>query len=151
MVNKLNSKKVPFKEFWPGIAWFFVICFLVFLPGKDVPEIDWLGKMQIDKLIHAGMFGSLIFLFCLPFFKVEISLKRKINYLIRICLAAIVWGITIEFIQKYFIPGRSFELLDWAADSTGVIIAFFFCKKIFIKFSNKIPAKKILKSKEVYD
>jgi VanZ family protein len=35
----------------------------------------------------------------------------------------IIWGITVEFLQKYFIPGRDFELLDWAADSVGALIA----------------------------
>ena len=131
----MDDQRVSFKKFLPGIAWFFIICVLVFLPGKDVPEIGWMNSMQIDKLVHAGMFGGLIFLFFLPYFKADISLRNKMNYLVRISLAAIVWGITVEFIQKFYIPGRSFDLFDWAADSAGVVIAFFVCKKINSKLS----------------
>ena len=63
------------------------------------------------------------------------------NYLIRIALAAIVWGITVEFIQKFFIPGRDFDLLDWAADSAGVLIAYWLCVKILKYFEKKAVQK----------
>jgi len=56
-------------------------------------------------------------------------------------LAAIVWGITVEFLQKYFVIGRDFDLLDWAADSVGVLIAFLLCREIIKKFKYK-PAEK---------
>ena len=59
----------------------------------------------------------------------------------RIALAAIVWGITVEFIQKFFIPGRDFDLLDWAADSFGVLIAYWLCVKILKYFENKVVQK----------
>jgi len=41
--------------------------------------------------------------------------------------------LAIEFIQKFFIPGRSFDLLDWAADSIGALLAFWFSRKAFVK------------------
>lgn len=127
----MKQQQIPFKKFLPGIAWFFIVGLLTFLPGKDLPEVSWLDSIyNFDKVVHAGLFGGLAFLFCLPYFKSALSYHQKINHFIRIALAAIVWGITVEFIQKYFVPGRDFDLLDWAADSIGVAIAFWFCRYI---------------------
>jgi VanZ family protein len=73
-----------------------------------------------------------------PFFSAPFSLQKKINYFIRISLSAIIWGITIEFIQKFYVSGRSFDLLDWAADTAGVLIAFWICRKMITsRFYNK--------------
>ena len=77
------------------------------------------------------MFGGLAFLFCLPFYKSGFSTQKRINYFIKIAIATSIWGLTIEFIQKFYIPGRSFDLLDWAADSLGALIALWFCTKKF--------------------
>jgi VanZ family protein len=85
--------------------------------------------------VHAGIFGGLTLLFCLPFFKAHFSLQEKINYFIRISLAVILWGIIVEVIQRFFIPGRSFDMLDWAADSAGVYIGFLISKRIIKHFA----------------
>ncbi|MDE3182161.1 MAG: VanZ family protein [Bacteroidota bacterium] len=120
----MEGKKIPFKYFLPGIAWFFVVCILTLMPAKDVPQVGWMDNIpNFDKLVHAGLFGGLAFLFALPLLKSHFSQKQKLNYSIRISLAAIVWGITIEFLQKFYVPSRDFDLLDWAADIVGVIIA----------------------------
>ncbi len=121
-------KKIPFKKFLPGIAWFFIVLVLTCMPGSDVPKIRWLDGIYFDKWVHAGMFGGLTFLFSFPFFKSDFSTIERLHYFIRIALAASIWGLTIEFIQKYFVISRDFDLLDWAADSVGVVIAFWFCR-----------------------
>lgn len=127
----MEQQKIPFKKFLPGIAWFFIVAVLTLMPGSDVPKVGWLDSIKnFDKLVHAGLFGGLTFLFFLPYFKTKFTLQKKRNYLIRISLAVIVWGITVEFIQRFYIPGRDFDLLDWAADSVGVFIAFWICIKI---------------------
>ncbi len=133
-------QKISIKKFLPGIAWFFVVLVLTTLPGNDFPKEDWLDKIYFDKWVHIGMFGGLTFLFCLPFYKSNFSAQQRLYYFIKIAIATSIWGLTIEFIQKYFIAGRDFELLDWAADSLGALIAFLFCKKIFIKSIDKIQS-----------
>jgi VanZ family protein len=134
----MEKQKISFKMFLPGIAWFFIVATLTLLPGSDIPKVGWLdGLPNFDKLVHAGLFGGLTFFFFMPYFKSDISHQQKINFLRRLSLAAIVWGITVEFIQKFFIPSRDFDLLDWAADSAGVLIAYWLCVKILKYFEKK--------------
>ena len=121
-----------FKSFLPGIAWFFIVGVLVFMPGNDLPEPGWLDFPYLDKIVHAGMFGGLTFLFCLPICKSQYPVKQKYSTCMRIVLAAIAWGLAVEFIQKFFVPGRSFEIADWAADTAGVLTGWWL-SRIFIR------------------
>ena len=134
----MEKKEIKYKSLLPGITWFFIVDVLTLMPGKDVPEVDFLnGIPQFDKLVHAGLFSGLVFLFCLPLIKYPISHRQKIYHFIRIALATITWGITVEFLQKYYIPGRDFDLLDWAADTVGVVIAYWLCVKILKYFEKR--------------
>jgi len=134
----MENKRIPFKYFLPGIAWFFIVAILTLMPGSDVPDVGWLDKIpDFDKLVHAGLFGGLSFLFSLPLLKMSFSFKQKTYLSIRISLAVIVWGITVEFLQKFFIPGRDFDLLDWAADAAGVLISFWLYMRILKHFAKK--------------
>lgn len=125
-------QRISFKKFLPGIAWFFIVVVLTCMPGKDVPQIGWLDGIYFDKWVHAAMFGGLTFLFCWPFHKSDFSAKQRLNYFIKIALVSSIWGLIIEFIQKFYVTSRDFELLDWAADSVGVLLAFWFCSRYFI-------------------
>jgi VanZ family protein len=139
----MEQRKIPLKKFLPGIAWFFVVAVLTLMPGSDVPEIGWMDVIpNFDKLVHAGLFGGLVFFFCLPYFKSSFSERQKINHFIRITIAVIIWGITVEFLQKYFIPGRDFELLDWAADSVGALIALWLSIRILKHLEKKYLVQK---------
>lgn len=132
--------KISFIKFLPGIAWFFIVMYLLCLPGNDVPKIGWTDNIPLfDKDVHAGLFGGLTFLFCFPFYKSSFNKKQRLQYFIKIAIAASVWGLALEFVQKFFIAGRDYDLLDWAADSFGALIAFWFCSK---KFSNDAKSYK---------
>jgi VanZ family protein len=129
--------KISFKKFIPGIAWFFIVLIIMCLPGTDIPEIEWLSGINFDKLVHIGTFGLLVILFCWPFYNSTFNNKERLQYFIKIAFAVSVWGLTTEFIQKYFISGRAFDLMDWAADSFGALIAYLFCKKVLLKQNNQ--------------
>lgn len=132
--NKSSGTRLKGKQFIPGIAWFFFASFLLFLPGSDLPKVeDWFNKIYFDKWVHIGLFSILAFLFMLPVTRSALNLKVKWHYLLKIAIAASLWGITSEVIQKYFVPGRSFDLFDWAADSFGALVALLFCKIRFLK------------------
>lgn len=125
--SEINS--IPVKKFYPGIAWFFLSLVLVCIPGYDLPKVDkWLIEINFDKLIHVGLFWILAYLFMRPVVNSALPPKEKWNRLIKVTLASILWGITTELIQKFFVPGRSFNLTDWAADGLGGIMALLYYK-----------------------
>ncbi len=129
--NRPSTVGIRVINFLPGIAWFLLGLILICLPGKDVPKADFLDAINFDKIVHSVLFGGIVFLFCLPFKKTGYSRQEKLQLFIKITLATCVWGLTTEFIQRYFIPGRQFDLLDWAADSFGAVVAYFLSIKFF--------------------
>ena len=136
--NNSPLKEIGIKKFIPGIAWFFVVLTLVCIPGYDLPKVDnWMIQINYDKLIHVGIFAVLAFLFMQPLTKSSLSKREQWHYFIKIALATVVWGYTTEVIQKFFIPGRSYDLTDWLADSIGGIVAMIFCKLYFLKSPKK--------------
>lgn len=126
-------QKISYNKFIPGIAWFFIVLILMCLPGEELPSTDWLNIDFLDKWLHIGVFGFLVFLFCWPFYHSVFNRKARKHYFIKIAISCSIWGLVIEFIQKFFIPGRSFDLFDWAADAIGAILGFYLCRYIFIK------------------
>lgn len=124
----------PVINFIPGIAWFFLILVLICLPGSDIPPVEnWLNYIYFDKWVHAGLFAGLTFLFIYPVSRMKSGEAFKKNTAIKIALAAWIWALTTELIQKYFIPDRSFDIYDWASDTLGIIIAFIWCRKKYLK------------------
>ena len=120
-------------RFIPGIAWFFLVLFLLCLPGSDIPPVEnWLNYIYFDKWVHIGLFSVLTFLFIYPVRKLDLTEAVKKNTAIKIAIALCIWALTTEFIQKYFIPDRSFDLYDWAADSFGILVAFTWCRKKYL-------------------
>lgn len=134
-------KPLSIKSFLPGIAWFFVVLVLICLPSDEIPEprgwFDWIKLIQFDKMVHSGIFGLLAYLFMRPIAKSYFSQQAKWNYFLKISLAGCIWGLTTELIQKFFVPTRRFDLVDWAADSIGVLLALLFARRVFLKKSKK--------------
>ena len=126
-------KKLEIKKFIPGIAWFFVVMIIMCMPGDEIPTVDWLTRISFDKIVHVGVFALLAILFCWPVYRSAFATMERLHYFIKVSIAVSIWGLVIEFIQKYFVPGRSFDLIDWAADSLGALIAYWICSKIFIQ------------------
>ncbi len=127
-------QKIVTTKFLPGIIWFVFVLILICIPGQEFPTVDtWFDLLFIDKWIHAFLFGMLAFLFMMPFLGADITINSKKHYLFRIALGASIWGLTTEFIQRFYIPHRSFDLLDWAADSLGILIAYIFSRKKILK------------------
>ena len=131
----LPNKESTISKFIPGIAWFFLVLFLMCLPGTDIPKVDdWLEKIYFDKWVHFGLFSVLAFSFIYPVTKLPLNQKIKRRAILKIALTTCIWGLVTELIQKYLITDRSFDLLDWAADSLGAIITYIYCRKKFLSF-----------------
>lgn len=98
-------------------VYFIFISILFFLPGSVLPKEDWLSQIYFDKWVHVGFFVALLLLWLW-------ALKPAKKGALKIVVLAVFYGIAVEFIQDWFIPNRSFDLGDWAADTTGSLIGF---------------------------
>lgn len=121
--------RLNLKSFWPGILWFLLSCVAFFIPGAALPDNDWFGKIELDKIIHIGLFAVMVLLWCLPLFQKPAFASRLPSLLIAIPFVFFGYSILVEFIQHFFIPGRSFDLVDIVADALGCIVGFIFVKR----------------------
>src|SRR5690349_9301246 len=119
------GRSLRIKSFWPGIGMFVLATALFCLPGNELPNEDWLGDINADKIIHVGLFAALVTLWSLPFInrsKPEASTRQLKRILLCVVMVAIGYGIAIEFIQGAYIPKRSYSVSDMLADALGSVI-----------------------------
>lgn len=122
--------KMSFKKFIPAILWFIITLVLLTLPGSSFPKANWLGNLQIDKLVHIGLFSVLVYLFFMPFLQSGLTFETKKSRLIWIAVLGLTYGIVMEFVQKYWVPNRSFDIFDIAADGAGSFLPLFLLKQL---------------------
>ena len=126
--------KPKFIYFLPAIIWFLLIFTLLMLPGDDLPKEDFLSVIYFDKWVHAGLFGGLVFLVSYP---LRNSIGYKSLFYLNIVMAAIGYGIAMEFAQKYLTADRDFDVNDMIADAVGAILGYFFFRFVALKVSQK--------------
>ena len=128
-----------FKTFIWVIFEFVLIFILLSMPSSGEAGKGWISYLLelpfADKIIHVGLFGSLALSL---FFHLEqysnISFRSTRTKALSLILC-IVFGIGMEFYQKYFVPSRGFEVGDMLADAMGALLAlpFFNGVKHFIQ------------------
>jgi glycopeptide antibiotics resistance protein len=127
-------KKDGLKKYLPGIAWFFLTLIAISIPGKQLPKFGaWFEQISFDKLIHTFLFGVLAVLWMLPVALSPLPVQNKKHWFIKVAIATALWGLAAELIQKYFIPMRSYDVVDLIANTLGAIIAFVYFKAKFGK------------------
>ncbi|MFT3936951.1 MAG: VanZ family protein [Chitinophagaceae bacterium] len=115
------------------IAWFILIQVLLCLPGSDIPSGGMFDIPNLDKIVHVGLFGGLTFLWCYYFYlKGKTPTQLKTIFFI-IYLLTCANGIILEFVQRDYIPNRSFDLGDIIADVLAASVAYGICNIRFIK------------------
>jgi VanZ family protein len=113
---------LKFSDFIAAIAFFVLITVLLCLPGSALPKLSFLVTIHADKWVHVILFGTLCLLFCRPFRKTNYTDgKRRIAFLL-IMMAAISYGVIMEFVQDRWVPNRSFETGDIMADAGGSLL-----------------------------
>ena len=90
------------------------------MPAADIPSAPIFTTVYFDKWVHAGLFGMLVLLTCFPFFS---SKYASLSLFIKITLGCVLYGVAMEFVQKYCTTDRDFDVLDMAADATGAVIS----------------------------
>jgi hypothetical protein len=97
----------------PALLWAGLIWWSSSTPGDGSGWLSapWLDLPMLDKVAHAGLFGVLA------------ALLRYAGLPPRAAfVAAVAWG-AIDELHQAFVPGRTPELADLAADAVGAVVA----------------------------
>lgn len=125
--------KSSFRYFFPSIAWFVFSTILLTLPGSAFPQENWLSWIWFDKWVHIGMFGIMTLLLCRGFFKKKIAVETHTQFFIMSGFLCLGYGVAMEFVQKYYIPNRSFDIGDIIADGVGCLLGVVVSLKFYKK------------------
>jgi VanZ family protein len=120
-------------SFIPGITWLIISTVLLTLPGSAFPTENWLGKIWFDKWVHIGMFSIMVVLWCWGLLKLNFDTSGMKKNFILISVVWLLYGIGMEFIQKYFVINRSFDTGDIIADGAGCLAGLIFSLSRYIK------------------
>jgi VanZ family protein len=99
-----------------AICWLVLITILFFLPGSALPKETWFSKIYIDKWVHTGFFVALLFLWRSAF-----GSTAK-GYNVWLFILALLYGLAVEFVQKWWVPNRDFDYYDLLFDASGAAI-----------------------------
>ena len=109
------------KKLWPAIVWTAIIFILMTIPGSSIPSQGLFGIPNLDKVVHAIMFGTLVWLWT-GWLNSKKPDAKPLRLLTWATIGAIAYGTGMEFFQKYYVPTRSFDLGDILADSIGAVL-----------------------------
>lgn len=124
--------KHPARYFLPTLTWLILITVLLTLPGSAFPKANWLDKIWLDKWIHLGLFSLLQFNLTWSAYKFN-NKQLRVNTLIWLAIGTVAYGIAMEFVQKYWVPNRSFDAGDIIADTAGTLLGAVYGWRRFIK------------------
>lgn len=127
--NSFFLKKTP-QIIGIALTWSIFVTVLLCLPGAAFPKEKWFDKIWLDKWIHVCLFSVMVFLWC----RVAVQLTwKKIRFFYEIAFYFFMYGVAMEFVQKYFIPNRSFDVKDMIADGIGTVVGVLIFSKMYIK------------------
>jgi VanZ family protein len=110
---------IQWKYYVPALVWFGVIFRLCTMPGIDLPD---LGLFEPDKIAHAGIHFLLVSFAAWGAYKNRVSLKKINLILLYFAVGSMFYGMSLEFIQETFFPGRTFDWFDALANSVGAFV-----------------------------
>ena len=98
------------------LAWMGVLFWLSSQPVIDAPML-FPGQ---DKVFHAGVYG-ILGVFLLGAMRPGVTGFSSLQVRNSVLIASL-YGISDEFHQS-FVPGRTPDVLDWLADTSGALLA----------------------------
>jgi len=105
------------------IAWTVITIILLCLPGSAIPSTGVFSTKGIDKVVHTILFGGIVLLGAFNLYYHRDNKQKWQVIIVLLTLFSIGLGTGLEFLQRDYIPNRSFDGYDIIADSTGAILA----------------------------
>ncbi len=119
-LQRLLSKRTP------ALLWTILILILISIPGNMLPKEEKTFIPNFDKLIHATLFGSFVFLWSIYYATRKEKNNHSNSRYVLILIIACLYGVATELMQKYLIPNRDYDIYDIMADSIGAVLGFLF-------------------------
>lgn len=119
-------KKI-FSTIYLACLWTILIQVLLCLPGSTLPSEGDFNIPNIDKYVHTILFGGFVALWCLFANSKGYPTRKKAAIFFFVYLFACFNGIVLEYIQRDYIPNRSFDLGDIIVDVLSASISYGFC------------------------
>jgi VanZ family protein len=117
-LQKLLSKRTP------ALLWTLFILTLMAIPGKMLPQEEKTFIPNLDKLVHATLFGTFVFLWSIYYATRKEKNNQSDSRFVLIMIIACLYGYGTELMQKYIIPNRDYDIYDILADSIGAVLGF---------------------------
>ena len=124
--------KKYFSALYFPIIWTLIIVILCCLPGKMLPNESGFRIPNFDKLVHMGFFGGFVFLWGLYMTRRSSDAQILLRAFFIFFVIANVFGYSMELAQKYWVPGRDYDLADVIADMVGAGIAYGLCNLLLL-------------------
>jgi len=96
------------------IIWLVMVFALSVMPVKDIP----IRARHMDKIMHAILYA----ITCLLFYKVLLARYTKWKSLAIAFFSSSLYGVLMEFAQRYIAKGRTLSTHDMAANTVGALI-----------------------------
>ena len=96
------------------MLWAALILILTSIPGSHIPPLP---LRNFDKIVHFAIYGVLGFLTARAW-----ANGSRATAVALLALALVSCFGALDEWHQQFIPQRSMDLLDWAADTTGAAI-----------------------------
>jgi VanZ family protein len=127
--NSFFLKKTP-QAIGVALTWSVFVTVMLCLPGSSFPKKKWFDEIWLDKWVHICFFSVMVFLWC---WVMTTLTWKTIRLFYEIAFYFFLYGVAMEFVQKYFIPNRSFDVMDMIADGIGGVIGVIIAAKVYIK------------------
>lgn len=112
-----------------AFLWALLILVLCLMPGKDVPHWDWADLFNLDKPVHATLFGILTFLLARAFSRDARFGWLHVHAAGGAVLVAVVYGVLTEVMQGVMMMDRTADINDAIANTVGALVAFWYFNK----------------------
>ncbi|MFZ4454755.1 MAG: VanZ family protein [Bacteroidales bacterium] len=129
--------KLKYYNFLP-IGMYLTISYLC-LTSRPFPsdmDFSFLFFTQIDKLVHTGLYFLTTKATLFQFLKTGKYGNKRLRIIWGLAVP-ISFGLMVELVQHFFIPGRSGDIEDFAANVAGTLLAYFTFKVISSRLSSK--------------
>ncbi len=115
-LNGPRKSGYPVGAVWPPVFWFALIWLVSSLPGKHLPAPRILS---LDKLAHIAVYLILGLLVNRAVHRLGLDFKHRWwIYLVLLATAG------LDELHQYLVPQRSVSFWDFAANATGLMVAF---------------------------